>query len=117
MTTANSRLAIILLAAAFAAVSGTAAIAQDIVIMSAPYTRTLSNTFPLKFGMTPDDAALALGSPLTYVSGRPGNEVFVTLRNVGGSGFFVRNDPLYLQFRRGHLTGWKGDWARNWMWQ
>ena len=82
---------------------------------SLPFTATLSNTFPLAFGMSADEAALALGTPLTYVSGRPGNELFVTLRHVGGSGFFPRNDPLYLQFRRGHLTGWKGFWGNRWM--
>ena len=61
-----------------------------------------------------DEAAFALGTPLTYVSGRPGNEIFVTLRQIGGGGFFPRNDPLYLQFRRGHLTGWKGFWGNRW---
>ena len=24
---------------------------------------------------------------------------------------------LFLQFRNGRLSGWKGDWGRNWMWQ
>jgi hypothetical protein len=26
------------------------------------------------------------------------------------------SDRLYLQFRRGRLTGWKGDWGHHWMW-
>jgi hypothetical protein len=90
--------------------SATAAAAQ-----SPPFVTTLSNTTPLVFGMSLEAAAAALGTPLTYVSGRPGNEIFLTLRHNGGSGFFPRNDPLYLQFRRGHLTGWKGFWGQRWM--
>jgi hypothetical protein len=83
----------------------------------APFTATLSNNTPLAFGMDPQDTARALGTPLNYVSGRPGDEIFFAIRNVGGSGFFPRNDRLYLQFRRGRLTGWKGDWGTRWMWQ
>jgi hypothetical protein len=82
-----------------------------------PFTRTLSNTTPLAFGMSAEDTATALGSSLTYVSGRPGDEIFMVIRNAGGSGFSFRNDPLYLQFRGGRLTGWKGDWDRRWMWK
>ncbi len=82
-----------------------------------PFTTTLSNTTPLVFGMTTDAATAALGTPLVYVEGPPGSEVFVTLRKVGGSGLSFRNDPLFLQFREGRLTGWKADWSRNWMWK
>jgi hypothetical protein len=82
-----------------------------------PFTATLSNTTPLVFGMGEEDAARALGTPLNYISGRPGDEIYLTFRSNGGSGFFNRQDRLYLQFRRGRLTGWKGDWGRNWMWQ
>lgn len=82
-----------------------------------PFTATLSNTAPLVFGMAADDAVRALGVPLTYVSGRPGSEIYLALRDIGGSGFFDRRDRLYLQFRKGRLTSWKGDWGRNWMWQ
>jgi hypothetical protein len=82
-----------------------------------PFNKTLSNNTPLAFGMTADDAARALGTTLAYVSGRPGNEIYLAIRDVGGSGFFDRRDRLYLQFRRGGLTGWKGDWGQRWMWQ
>jgi len=84
---------------------------------SPPFTATLSNNVPLVFGMDPASAANSLQTPLTYVSGRPGNEIYLALREVGGSGFFDRRDRLYLQFRHGRLTGWKGDWGRNWMWR
>jgi len=90
--------------------------AQD-PVFNAPFTATLSNNTPLAFGMATSDAESALGVPLTYVSGRPGNEIYLAFRDVGGSGFFDRRDRLYLQFRKGRLTGWKGDWGRNWMWQ
>ncbi|MGB3867478.1 MAG: hypothetical protein WBA29_17845 [Xanthobacteraceae bacterium] len=82
----------------------------------APFTKTLSNHLPLAFGMTPAEAADALGTPLAYVSGRRGNEVYRAARAVNGSLFFPRRDDLYLQFRRSRLTGWKGDWnlAENW---
>jgi hypothetical protein len=82
-----------------------------------PFTATLSNNTPLAFGMDTQDTARALGTPLTYVSGRPGGEIFLAVRHNGGSGFFPRNDRLYLQFRGGRLTGWKGDWGSRWMWQ
>jgi hypothetical protein len=82
-----------------------------------PFTTTLSNTTPLVFGMSAADAADALGQPLTYISGKPGNEIFLVVRNVGGSRWSYRDDPLYLQFRGGRLTGWKADWSRNWMWR
>lgn len=82
-----------------------------------PFTTTLSNHTPLVFGMSAEDATAALGQPLTYVSGRPGNEIYLVIRNVGGSRWSFRDDPLYLQFRGGRLTGWKADWSRNWMWQ
>ena len=82
-----------------------------------PFTTTLSNTTPLVFGMSPDEATAALGTPLVYVDGPPGSEIYLTTRDVGGSGFTFRHDPLYLQFRDGRLTGWKSDWSRNWMWK
>jgi hypothetical protein len=83
----------------------------------ASFTATLSNNTPLAFGMDAQDATRALGTPLNYVSGRPGDEIFLAFRGIGGSGFFPRNDRLYLQFRKGRLAGWKGDWGSRWMWQ
>ena len=84
---------------------------------AAHFTATLSNNTPLVFGMDEEAAARALGTPLNYVSGRPGNEIYLTFRDIGGSGLFPKRDRLYLQFRKGRLTGWKGDWGHNWMWQ
>jgi len=39
----------------------------------------------------------------------------MAVRHVGGSWFFPRDDRLYLQFRGGRLTGWKGDWGERWI--
>jgi hypothetical protein len=82
-----------------------------------PFVATLSNNTPLAFGMGEEEAARALGTPLTYISGRPGDEIYLVFRHAGGTGFFNRKDRLYLQFRHGRLAGWKGDWGRSWMWQ
>ena len=82
-----------------------------------PFNATLSNNTPLFFGMDAQEAATAFGVPLNYIRGRPGDEVLLAFRNVGGSGLFYKKDRLYLQFRKGRLAGWKGDWGHNWMWQ
>lgn len=81
-----------------------------------PFTATLSNHAPLAFGMTAAEAARALRAPLAYVGGRRNNEIYLAERTINGSLFFPRRDHLYLQFRHGRLTGWKGDWnlAETW---
>ena len=112
-----TRPALHLLLLAIAVASPAAARAQAPTTHSPPFTATLSNTTPLSTGMSVDDATQALGATLSYVSGRPGDEVFLASRNVRGSGLFVNKDRLYLQFRQGRLAGWKGDWGHNWMWQ
>ncbi len=70
-----------------------------------------SSGVPLNFGMTPDQASQALGVPLFYVRGRRGSELLLAMPNVRGSALSSRSDGLYLQFRKGHLAGWKGDWG------
>ena len=77
------------------------------------YTVVAPNNTPLSFGMNAEDVSQALGVTLNYVRGRPGNELFLALPNVKGAALSDRNDGLYLQFRRGRLSGWKGDWATN----
>ena len=71
------------------------------------------NNTPLSFGMDAEQASRALGTKLIYVRGRPGNEMYLALANVKGSALSDRKDRLYLQFRRGRLDGWKGDWGVN----
>ncbi len=72
-----------------------------------------ANNTPLAFGMNVDEASAVLGTTLVYVRGRPGDEMFLALPNVKGSALSDRRDGLYLQFRRGKLEGWKGDWGTN----
>jgi hypothetical protein len=86
-------------------------------VARAPFTATLSNNRPLAFGMDVEAVSRALGEPLSYISGRPGDEIYLAIRNIGGSGLFNHDDRLYLLFRKGRLAGWKGDWGHNWMWQ
>jgi len=69
------------------------------------------NRIPLTFGMNAEQASFALGVPLNYVRGRPGDELFLALPNAKGMTLSYRSDGLYLHFRRGKLTGWKGDWG------
>jgi hypothetical protein len=69
------------------------------------------NVMPLTFGMTVDEASQALGVPLNAVRGRRGAELFLAIPNVKGSALSSRSDGLYLQFRKGRLAGWKGDWG------
>jgi hypothetical protein len=66
---------------------------------------------PLAFGMTPEEVSQALGVQLIYVRGRPGNELLLALPNVKGATLASRSDGLYLQFRGGRVSGWKGDWG------
>jgi hypothetical protein len=66
---------------------------------------------PLAFGMNAEQASQALGVPLSYVRGSPGDELLLALPNVKGTTLASRSDGLYLQFRKGRLAGWKGDWG------
>ena len=75
-----------------------------------------SNTYPLAFGMTPDEASAALGAPLTYHSGRRGNEIYLAQFGADVPGFYPVDAGLALQFRRGRLTGWKRDLHLNRPW-
>ena len=97
--------------------AGAQPLAPPYVARSAPFTATLSNHTPLVFGMDVTDVSRALGEPLSYVRGRPGDEIYLAIRNLGGSGLLNHHDRLFLQFRNGRLAGWKGDWGHNWMWQ
>jgi hypothetical protein len=76
----------------------------------APIAQPPNNT-PLAFGMSAEQASQALGVTLNYVRGRPGDELYVALPNVKGTTLSSRSDGLYLQFRKGRLDGWKGDWG------
>jgi hypothetical protein len=97
--------------------------ADPLMPATGPYTPSLMtvwpNNTPLAFGMDVENASRALGTPLRYISGRRGNEIYLAIRDTSGTILFSRRDPLYLQFRKGRLTGWKGDNRYNtpfWLW-
>ena len=95
----------LILAAALLAGSALVAQAGEVELVG-PWTGR-----PLTFGMTVEQAEQALGVPLNHVRGRPGNELFLALPNQKGSLLASRSDGLFLQFSRGRLQGWKGDWG------
>jgi hypothetical protein len=76
-----------------------------------PPRGALSYGAPLAFGMNAEQVSQVLGVPLSYVRGRPGDELLLAIPNVKGSALSTRSDGLYLQFRKGRLSGWKGDWG------
>jgi hypothetical protein len=82
-----------------------------------PFYATMSNHRPLVFGMDIEQVSAALKQPLQYVSGPPGDEIYLAPRNLGGSGLLNHHNRLFLQFRNGRLAGWKEDYGKNWMWQ
>jgi hypothetical protein len=81
------------------------------------FTAMLSNNVPLVFVMDVSEVSAARRQPLQYVSGPPGSEVYLALRNQGGSGLINHQDRLFLQFRNGRLAGWKENYGRNWLWR
>jgi hypothetical protein len=92
------------------------ALAQDQPPPRLPFTASMSNNLPLAYGMTIEEVASALNAPLKYIRGKPGDEVYAAPRYFG-AGYFDHHDQLFLQFRQGRLTAWKGDWGKNWMWK
>lgn len=76
-----------------------------------PPRASLSSAAPLQFGMNAGQVSQVLGVPLSYVRGRPGDELLLAIPNVKGSALSTRSDGLYLQFRKGTLAAWKGDWG------
>jgi hypothetical protein len=69
----------------------------------------LPDTLPLALGMTPEDAATALGVGIVRVSEQSDSVIYTTDRDAAVPGYPV-GERLFLQFRHGTLTGWKYDW-------
>jgi hypothetical protein len=85
-------------------------VAASLWICFAAYCGRPDNIVPLAFGMTPDQAAVALGVPLIHHSVRRGAAIYVAHGSAGVPGFYPVDSALALQFRNGRLTGWKKDW-------
>src|SRR5438045_8602834 len=64
------------------------------------FTATLSNTTPLVFGMDVKGVSRALGQPLSYISGRAGDEIYLAFRNNGGRGLLNHDDRQSMQLRK-----------------
>ena len=76
----------------------------------AAYCGFESNTVPLAFGMTPREASAALGVRWSITpDGQARKSISPTDRRAF-PGFYPVDFALALQFRKGHLTGWKKDW-------
>lgn len=88
--------------------STAAALALCWAAVCGPYD---SNVWPLAPGMTRQQAADALGMGLTYYSGGRGSETYVAGGSAAIPGRFPVDAELVLQFRGGHLTGWKKNWS------
>jgi hypothetical protein len=71
---------------------------------------TRSNVLPLRFGMTPLEASSALQVPLIPYSSRGASEIYIVKGSAAVPGFYPVDTGMALQFRKGHLTGWKQDW-------
>jgi hypothetical protein len=78
--------------------------------------KTTAVVLALIAGSVTDAAAQKL-PPIGGPYPPPFTEMYLAVRNIGGSGLFYKKDRLFLQFRKGRLAGWKGDWGHNWMWQ
>jgi hypothetical protein len=86
-------------------------------ISGCPNLDVRSNALPLAFGMTPEVAAAALGSPLTRLDGRRNSDLYYAQRTSAATGFIIHErQHLWLQFRRGRLTGWRNGWDRPTAW-
>jgi len=71
---------------------------------------------PLTFGMTKDEVARVVEAPLIYLSGARGSERYLVQRPATVPGFYPVDTHIVLQFRRGHLTGWRRDWQMRPYW-
>jgi hypothetical protein len=71
---------------------------------------------PLVFGMTRTEVERVVGAPLVYLSGARGSERFLVERPATVPGWYPSDTRIVLQFRRGHLTGWRRDWQMRPYW-
>jgi hypothetical protein len=72
----------------------------------------------LRFGMTPEEAASALGGNLVLVKSGRDSEIYAMQRPAAIPGVYPPwvNERIYLQFRKGALTGWKNEWDARKYW-
>lgn len=78
--------------------------------------RLTSYNDPLTFGLTVDEVARIVESPLIYLSGSRGSERYLVERMSTVPGFYPVDTHIVLQFRRGRLAGWRRDWQMRPAW-
>ena len=75
-----------------------------------------SRNDPLVFGMTRDEVESVLQAPLIYLKGPPGSERYMVQGISTVPGIYPVDARIVLQFRRGHLSGWRRDWQMRPYW-
>ena len=70
------------------------------------------------FGMTTDEAMAVFGTGLIYVAQRRDAEIYLVQAPAPIPGVYPPHveERLYLQFRKGRLTGWKNEWEARKFW-
>jgi hypothetical protein len=79
------------------------------------FSRPVDND-PFVFGMTRDEVERIAEAPLVYLSGPRGSERYLIQRRASVPGLYPVDTRIVLQFRRGHLTGWRRDWQMRPYW-
>lgn len=72
----------------------------------------------LRFGMTPEEVASVYGGSLVLVKSGRDSEIYVVQQHAAIPGVYppLVSERLYLQFRKGALTGWKNEWNARKYW-
>jgi hypothetical protein len=72
----------------------------------------------LRFGMTPEEVASVYGGNLVRVKSLRDSEIYVVQQPAAIPGVYPPSisERLYLQFRKGGLTGWKNEWNARKYW-
>ncbi len=72
----------------------------------------------LRFGMTPQEVASVYGGNLALVGSRRDSEIYVVQQPAAIPGVYPPfvSERLFLQFRKGALTGWKNEWDARKYW-
>jgi len=72
----------------------------------------------LRFGMTPEEVAAVYGGNLVLVKAGRDSEIYAMQRPAAIPGVYPPwvNERLFLQFRKGSLTGWTNEWQARKYW-
>ena len=86
-------------------------LADNLWICFGAYCGYQTNTAPLAFGMTPEQARPPWACRWSITGGPKGSEIFLAYGKAGFTPMILPiESAVALQFRKGQLTGWKKDW-------